>query len=1054
MTANLKPAISLVSIALLTMALVACGDDPPPTPTATAAPVALAPTATAEPTATAAPTATPTATPTPAATATPDPTATATPTPTAVPRATATPTATPTPTPTATATASPTATPTATATPTPTPTPEPVATAVPTLNADGTLVFDPLVVRGTLSNGLTYYIRHNEEPRDRGQLSLVLRAGSVLEDEDQRGLAHLVEHMAFNGTERFAKQEIIEYLESIGSTFGPDLNAQTGYDHTLYWLEIPTDDPEILETAFQILSDWAYAISFAPEEVELERDVVLEEWRLSQGFNSRIWDALTRAMFGASRYTDRDPIGLTEVVETAPVQRLRDYYERWYRPNLMAVVAVGDFDTELIESKVRQHFAPPPEGEASQASAAVAPPTERPRFDIPDHDDPRVVVFTDPEAPGTQINLYLKRTPDTGQDLPAFRRMVAERLAFMMINARLTERAQAADPPYIVGQAARSSWIQPLAHVTFVAWVQQGGVERGFGALLEEMQRAAQHGFTNGELSREKDNLLSAIESAYKQRDQRMSTNLAQEYADHFLDGTPVPGIEAEWALYQEWLPQISLAEVAEVSASWDQTANTVLLIMRPDVPGAILDDELSALVRTQLETASALQVDAYEDEFEDVPLLATVPTAGSITAEEQIESIDAVKWTLSNGITVVAKQTDFRNDEVVFGAFSPGGHSLVADADHVSAQYAAALVGGSGAGPHDNVTLEKLLAGKQVSVAPYIGELFEGFNGNASPEDLETLFQLVTLYATEPRLDPVFFERYQSALRSNAETRSTQPDAVFADAFFTVLSQGHLRGRRLTLEWLEELTAERAEAVYADRFADLGDSTFVVVGAFDWDNLRSLATTYLASLPTTGRVEQWRDAGIDPPAELVDQVVRSGIEPRSRTVLAYAGDMEWSREEALKITVVGEVLQTRLRERIREQLGGTYSIGVLAQSMPLPDPEYLVYILFGSDPGRAQELSDEVMAELEWLRAGGEQTYLDTAKELLRTPRQEQLRDNRFWLNQIETVMRRGESFDEINRFEERLDALTLEQIAEAARRYLPEDRYVRVVLLPEEES
>ena len=533
-----------------------------------------------------------------------------------------------------------------------------------------------------------------------------------------------------------------------------------------------------------------------------------------------------------------------------------------------------------------------------------------------------------------------------------------------------------------------------------------------------------------------------------------MSTNLAQEYADHFLDGTPVPGIEAEWALYQEWLPQVSLAEVGEVAASWDQVANTVLLVMRPEVPGASSDDELTALVRTQLETASALQVEAYEDTFEEVPLLATIPTPGTITAEEQIESIDAVRWTLSNGVTVIAKQTDFRNDEVVFGAFSPGGHSLVADADHVSAQYAAALVGGSGAGPHDNVALEKLLAGEQVSVSPYIDELFEGFRGNASPEDLETLFQLVTLYATQPRLDPVVFERYQSAYRSDAETRSTQPDAVFADAFFTLLSQGHFRGRRLTLELLEELSAERAEAVYADRFADLGDSTFVFVGAFDWDNLRSLATTYLASLPTTGRVEQWRDVGIDPPTELVDQVVRSGIEPRSRTVLAYAGDMEWSREEALKITVVAEVLQTRLRERIREQLGGTYSIGVFADSNPLPDPEYLVYTHFGSDPDRAQELSDEVMAELQWLRDGGEQTYLDTAKELLRTPRQEQLRDNRFWLNQIQTIVRRGESFDEINRFEERLDALTLEQIAEAARRYLTTDRYVRVVLLPEEEG
>ena len=473
---------------------------------------------------------------------------------------------------------------------------------------------------------------------------------------------------------------------------------------------------------------------------------------------------------------------------------------------------------------------------------------------------------------------------------------------------------------------------------------------------------------------------------------------------------------------------------------------------MRPEGTEASTDDELAAAVRTQLESADTLAVDPYVDSFDDVPLLATLPTPGSITEEERIESIDAVRWTLSNGITVIAKQTDFRNDEVVFGAYSPGGHSLVADTDHVSARYAAVLVEGSGAGPHDNVALAKLLAGKQVSVSPYIRELFEGFSGSASPEDMETLFQLITLYATEPRLDPVFFERYQSALRSVAETSSAQPDALFSATVNTVLSQSHFRKRPLTLELLEELSSERAEAVYADRFADLGDATFVFVGAFDWENLRSLTATYLASLPTTGRVEQWRDVGVDPPAGLEDHVVRSGIEPRSRTMLVFAGDMEWSRQEALTLTVAGEMLQTRLRERIREQLGGTYSIGVSARSMSLPDPEYAVYIFFGSDPSRAEELLGEVLAEVEWLRAGGEQRYLDTAKELLSTPRQEQLRDNGFWLNQIQTATQRGESFTEINRFDELLEAMTLEQVAAAARRYFTGDRYVRVVLLPED--
>ena len=671
---------------------------------------------------------------------------------------------------------------------------------------------------------------------------------------------------------------------------------------------------------------------------------------------------------------------------------------------------------------------------------------------MPEHDAPRVNVFSDPEAPGTQIFLLRKLPPETGQELAVLRRIVAERLAFMMLNARLFERGQVDDPPYLGAGGVRGSFVEPVDLVQFGAWVEQDAVEPGFAALLEETQRARQHGFTETELAREKLTLLSEIERVYRERDQRESANLAQEYVDHFLGGTPVPGIEAEWDLYQELLPQISLAEVDAVAASWSEPGNTVLLVMRPEGSDGKSDDDLESELQAQLAAADTLEVEPYEDEVADVPLLATLPTPGTIDSEERIESIDALKWTLSNGITVIAKQTDFKNDEVVFGAFSPGGHSLVDDADHVSAVYAAQLVSGSGVGLHDNVTLDKLLAGKRVSVSPYIGELFEGFRGRTSPEDMETLFQLITLYATAPRLDPVYFSTYETSLRSVAETRADQPDAVFSDAVSTLLSQNHFRRRPLTLELLDELSLERAEAVYADRFADLGDATFVFVGAFDWDTLRSLTATYLAGLPTTGRAEQWRDVGIDPPTGLEDHTVRSGIEPRSTTALVFAGDMEWSRQEALTLTAAAEMLQIRLRERLREELGGTYSVGVNGRSRLLPDPEYQISIFFGSDPARAEELLEEVAEELDWLRDGGEQEYLDTVKELLRTPRQEQLRDNGFWLNQIQAAMQRGESFTAISGFDEWLEALTLEQVAAAARRYLTDDRYVRVVLLPEE--
>ena len=930
----------------------------------------------------------------------------------------------------------------------------PAAAPAPSVSTpDAPLPFDPAVVRGALSNGLVYYIRHNEEPRGRGQLSLVVKAGSVLEEDEQRGLAHFVEHMAFNGTARFAKQEIVDYLESIGSSFGADLNAQTGYDHTMYFLEIPTDDPEILETAFQILSDWAYAISFAPDEVELERGVVLEEWRLYQGFSSRFQTNLFPLLFGASRYSDRSPIGLPEILETAPVEQLRAFYERWYRPDLMAVVAVGDFDPALIEAKVRQHFAPPPEGEAAAERAAVADRTDRPRFAVPDNDAPRIDVFTDPEAPGAQLILVRKVAPEAGRDVAALRRAAVEQLAFMMLNARLFERGQAADPPWLWSGTGRSALVEPLDILTFTLVVEQTGVERGFAALVEELQRVRQHGFTDSELAREKVNLLSEVEHDYTQRDQRRSGQLANRYADHFLSGIPVPGIEVEWELYQALLPQVSLAEIDALADTWTQPGNTVLLVLGPEGIDPSGDGTLAAALQTQLDGADTLVVTPYADTFDDVPLLATLPTPGSIAGEEPIESIDAVRWTLSNGITVIAKQTDFRDDEVRFSGYSPGGHSLVSDADHVSAQYAAELVAGSGVGLHDSVTLEKLLAGKRVSVTPYIGELFEGLNGSASPQDLESLFQLITLYATAPRLDPAYFSTFEARLRSAAEVRPTQPDAVLFDTANTLLSQQHLRRRPLSLALIEELSLERAEAVYADRFADLGDATFVFVGAFDWDELRSLTATYLASLPSAGRAEQWRDVGVDPPDGVVEQVVRSGIEPRSATVWVFAGDAEWSREEALALEVAGEMLGIRLRERVREELGGTYSIQVSASARLLPDHEYQVAIIFGSDPSRAEELADEVAVELDWLRTGGDQGDLDTVKELLRTTREEQLRDNGFWLGQIRAATQRGESLAEIGRFEERLEALTLEQVAAAARRYLPPDRYVRVVLLPEEE-
>ena len=916
---------------------------------------------------------------------------------------------------------------------------------------EGDIPFDPEAHHGTLSNGLTYYVKENREPLNRAQLRLAVRAGSILEEEHERGLAHYVEHMAFDGTERFAKHELVDYLESIGSKFGPDLNAHTSFDETVYKIEIPTDDAEIIETAFEILSDWAFAITFDPEEVEQERGVVLEEWRTRRGAAARIRDLQYPVLFGESQYSVRLPIGVPEVIETASRDDLVGFYERWYRPDLMAVAVVGDFDAEEMVELIRRHFAPPPEGEAYQERAArPAAPTVRPDYPVPPHAEPRVTVETDPEMSSTTLRIYSKLAPRTGQSIATYRHLLSRSLFAMMANSRLYERTQVADPPFIGAWMGEGLLLANTAVLYATARVDQDGVERGLDTVLEEMQRILRYGFTATELEREKANLLRSMESAWLERDQRPSVRLVEEYVRHYMEGETVPGIDAEYELHQQLLPQITLQEVNSLAEPWRTLDSTVAMVSGPEAvdSGPAVEQALLA----KLNGAGDLQVDPYEDVASDVPLMADLPQPGSITAEEPIEAIDAARWTLSNGVTVIAKQTDFRNDEVLLKAISPGGTSLVADGDYIAAITATTIAEGSGAGVHDAVALDKLLAGNTATAEPFIGALFEGFSGSSSPEDLETLFQLVTLYGTAPRLDPTFYASYSSRLRSHIENRRTQPDAVWADTLRSALSQNHFRSRPFTPEVLDEMDLERSTEVYRERFADFGDFTFIIVGAFEWDRLRTLASNYLAALPAAGREEQWQDLNVDPPAEVVDLTVYKGIEPRSRTRLVFAGEMDWSRPEAMALAALKEILQIKVRDRIEMELGSTYSIHVGASASLLPDPEYRVFVDFGSDPARADELTEEVFGSVEWLAGGAEQEYLDKAKELIRSAREEQLRRNGFWLGQIEAVAKRGEDFSVIPGFEERLDSVTLEQVVDVATRYLSRDRYVRVVLLPEE--
>ena len=907
--------------------------------------------------------------------------------------------------------------------------------------AERRLPIDPAVTVGRLANGVRYYVRRNVRPEKRAELRLVINAGSVLEDADQLGLAHMVEHMAFNGTRNFAKQEIVNYLESIGMQFGADLNAYTSFDETVYQLTVPTDTGTALVKAFQILEDWAHGVTFDTLEINKERGVVIEEWRLGRGADARMRDSVFPILFKDSRYAERLPIGEKRTLETFTPETLRRFYRDWYRPDLMAVVAVGDFDAARIEALIRQHFS------RITASGSARP---RPVYPVPDHTQTLVALATDAEATSTTVELYHKLPVREEGSERAYRESLVDYLYAAMLNARLGELSQLADPPFIGAGGGRGRLIRTKDVFSIGASVPETGIERGLDAALTEAERASRHGFTSTELEREKTRLLRFYEVANNERDKTESGQLADEYVRNYLDQEPVPGIAFEYALVKQVVPGITKAEVDAVARQWSAGQNRVFVVQAPrkigvTVPSASQLLELSAQVR-------ARNISAYVDKVATGPLVAAQPRAGRITEEGTIAEIGVTEWRLSNGARVLLKPTDFKNDEVEFGAYSPGGHSLASDAQHTSATFASLLVKMSGAGALNLVELDKTLAGKAIDVSPYIAETQEGMSGSGSPRDLRTLFELVHLYFTAPRLDSSAYQSYQSRLLAILANRDASPETPFWDTLQVTLAQHHPRARPLTPELLEELDQARALAFYRNRFADAGDFTFAFVGNFTLDSIRPLVQQYLASLPAAGRVEKARDVGTRPPAGVMQKVIHRGREPKSRTQIIFSGPFEYSRAERHALISLNEVLDIRLREVLREDLGGTYGVAISQATEREPWPNYTVHIGFGSAPERLDSLTRAVFEVIEQVkREGPRATDLAKVKEAQRRSYEQGLRENSFWLQQLLARSQNEEDLRNVLSFPALVDGLTAERIREAARKYLRTDNYLRISLFPE---
>ena len=910
--------------------------------------------------------------------------------------------------------------------------------AVRTSAAGDTLPRDTSVVVGRLANGLTYYVRRNAEPPHRAELRLVVNAGSTLEDDDQRGLAHVVEHMAFNGTRRFAAHQIVDFLEGVGMRFGPDVNAYTGFDETVYMLSVPTDTAGVLDRGLDVLEDWATAISFDTAEVRKERGVVIEEWRLGRGAGARIRDRQFPVLFAGSRYADRLPIGDPETIRNAPVEAIRRFYHDWYRPDLMSVVAVGDFDPRRVEAMIRERFGRIP---------ARTDERPRPAFAVPGHPDTRFSIVTDREATGSSIDLVRTVPARLQVTRAAYREGIVESLYGTMLDQRLSDLTQRPDAPFLNVSSFRGSLVRGTDAFYLSASVPDGGAERGVAALLTEARRAAGSGFTAPELARSKAELLRQWQQIYAERTKETSADYAGRYAGHYLYGGVLLSTATEYGLNRDLIPAITLAQVDSVARTALGPTNRAILVVAPDTTPVPSEARLAAVTASVARTAVA----AYADTTSDAPLLDRRPAAGRIVSTRTIPEIGVTEWRLSNGVRVMLKPTDFRRDEIMLAGRSPGGASVVPDARVRDAEAAAAAVAVGGVGRLSVIDLQRRLAGKAVSVGTSVGDTDETISGFASPRDVETMFQLVYLYFTQPRRDPVAWQAYLQRGRTLLRDRGASPEGAYGDSVDAILTQHNPRTRPFTAATFDSLSLDRSLAMYRERFADAGDFTFYLVGSFRPDSLRPLVARYLGALPSSARRETTRDVGIRPPAGVVRAEVRRGVEPKSRTAIIFSGPTQFDRHTVSLLRTLGDALELRLRERLREELSGTYGVSVTGAAEQDPVAGYRVSIEFGSDPARVEELSRVVFAEIDSLMAAGPSAAdLQKVREGQRREREVNVRDNGWWMGALIAYDRYGWDMRQIPQ-PPLSQAFTAADVRDAARRFLDVTRYVQVSLYPE---
>ena len=903
---------------------------------------------------------------------------------------------------------------------------------------------DPNVRIGKLENGLTYYIRHNELPEDRADFYIAQKVGSILEEENQRGLAHFLEHMCFNGTTNFPGKALINYLETIGVRFGENLNAYTSIDETVYNIaNVPVIRDGIVDSCLLILHDWANDLTLDPKEIDNERGVIHEEWRTGQGAMMRMYEQALPKAFEGSKYGHRLPIGTIEVIDNFPYQALRDYYEKWYRPDQQGIVVVGDVDVDKVEAKIKEIFSPI----EMPANAA-----ERVYEKVPDNKEPIITIAKDKEQPSTMIYIWHKH-PATPNEAKGNIGYLVQNYIFSMIakmlNARLDELRQNANPPYIMAVTEDTDFLLAKTTQAFagIAVSKEDGIPTAISALVREIERARKFGFTASEYARAKADYLRALESAYNEREKVRNGQYVQEYIRHFIDNEPIPGIEMEYTLMNQLAPNIPVEAINSILPQLITDENIVINIFGPDKEGMVYPTEAEIL--DVLNKTKAEEITAYVDKVSDEPLMKETPKAGKIVKTEE-GPFGSTVLTLSNGVRVVVKNTDFKADEIRMSAFSPGGTSIFGTGEALQVKMLNSVAGLGGLGNFSNVDLEKVLAGKKASISASVNGLTERVNGSCSPKDFETLMQLVYLTFTAPRMDDAAFESFKQRTKASLANQEADPSIALVDTLNKEMYGNHPMAMRVKADMIDQIDYNRIMEMYKDRFREAGDFTFLFVGNINLEEAKPLIETYLGGLPTINRKENFKDIKLDIQKGARKNLFEKQMETPKATVLnIISGNCPFNLKNSLLMTMLSQIMDMVYTETIREKEGASYGVGTVGQ-INYPKEEAIFQIVFDTDPTKREKMEQIVMTELQKVaQEGPRPEHLAKVKEFLLKKHIENSKENSYWLGQLDSYY--WNNTDMNTDYEKLVNEMTVEDVKNFTKALLDQGNIIEVTMTAE---